>query len=294
VQALYEQFGSMPARTMATSPAAGTNKNKKTKLEKIFELESSLRISKEGNRALKKELHYFKGKAGIPVDEDGSVGSEFTDPSVASTVGGGDNKLKEALRALKRVTVQQELSLKTLRVKAQQRRKEIEQKDEIFENLREEVESLKKAHNKLRGNGSDNVGALQARLADLELELAKEDTRKEDQTKKLTESRKDITSLRGQLEQIKGRPQRAPSSRSLKSADTSLSSADDVSRLKRELAKKMEKIANLEYDLESARDEIHELKQKKEFGFSFPATPAPGTEDFFSDNEEEEDDFWGS
>ena len=64
----------------------------------------------------------------------------------------------------------------------------------------------------------------------------------------------------------------------------------------------MEKIARLEYDLESAREEIVEMQQKGKndddddgfmaFGSAFP-TSNTGPEDFFSEDEEEEHDFWG-
>ena len=36
---------------------------------------------------------------------------------------------------------------------------------------------------------------------------------------------------------------------------------DDVNKLKKDLANKIEKIARLEFDLEAARDQIYELKQ---------------------------------
>ena len=52
--------------------------------------------------------------------------------------------------------------------------------------------------------------------------------------------------------------------RSLPSTDSSnASSSEDVARMNRELAKKAEKIANLESDLDEAHDQIHKLKQKK-------------------------------
>jgi septal ring factor EnvC (AmiA/AmiB activator) len=281
---------------MATQPEG---KKRKTKLEKICELESSLKIQKEENRRLKKEIQILKASG----KEDLSIASEWSKisntPSVGdgSSVGGGEEKLKDALRALKRVTVKQELSLKTFRAKAKQRRGEMEQKDQILEKMQKEIKALESAHEKLRGSGTDDLSILKARVADLELQLAKEETGKEEQSKKLKETTKDITSLRETLENVRGKPKRAPSSMSVRSGDSVGSSIEDMAKLKRELANKLEKIATLEFDLEAARDEIFEMKQKNQgvnFETAFPATAAPGMDDFFDDEDDDEDDFWGS
>jgi DNA repair exonuclease SbcCD ATPase subunit len=280
---------------MATQP---DGKKRKTKLEKICELESSLKIQKEENRRLKKEIQILKASG----KEDLSIKSEWSSfsnaPSVGDrSVGGSEEKLKEALRALKRVTVKQELSLKTFRVKAKERRGEIEQKDEIVKKFQEEIKALERAHEKLRGSGTDDLSKLKARVADLELQLAKEETGKEEQSKKLQATTKDMTSLRATLESARGRPNRAPSSMSVRSGDSVGSSLEDMARLKRELANKLEKIATLEFDLEAAREEIFEMKQKNQgvnFDTAFPVTAAPGMDDFFDDDDEDEDDFWGS
>jgi DNA repair exonuclease SbcCD ATPase subunit len=282
---------------------AEEKKQKKTKLEKICELESSVKLLKEENRRCKKEVAHLKEQH----DDEESQVSEFSDfPSVTSPGGvKTEEKLKDALRALKRVTVKQELSLKTLRSKAKQRRNELEQKDSVIEQMREEIRSLKKAHDRMRGKDTDDVGMLKTRVVDLELKLAKEDTKNEEQNKRLVETTENVSTLRGQLDGLKGREPRRRSSKSLRSTESSLaskSSVEDVNKLKRELAKKMEKIANLEYDLETAQEEIVEMKQSKfamdgfgdGFETAFPATPAPGAEDFFSDDEDGDDDFWGT
>lgn len=271
----------MPPISMSSAPEV--KKKKVTKLEKICELKSKVKLLKDQNKRLNKELASAKQGA--------STSDEVADGSSSS----GEEKLKEALRALNRVTMKQEMSLSTLRAKARQRRQEIEHKDRIIENLEEENRSLQMAYQKLRGIGAEDEAGLRSRLFDLELQLAKQQMGDEEKTRKLKESDDNITSLRDQLDKIKGRVHRAPSSRSLKSADSSGSNIEDVAKLKRELAKKVERIANLEYDLEIAQDEIHELKRKKQFDESFPLTPAPGMDDFFDEEEdEEEDDYWGT
>jgi uncharacterized coiled-coil protein SlyX len=288
------------------SESSSGDKTKKTKLEKIAELQGNLKVVKEENRRLKKEIHQLKVasrgsySASNFSAEDASFASDYTDGTGHMSMGGGlgNEKLREALRALKRVTVKQELSLQSLRSKARQRRGEIEQRDVKIKELKDEVNALKQAHENLRAldKKKGDEGAVRARLADLELKLARAGSTTTEQSKILEQNKESITTLRDQLEKVKKRPpQREPSMGSLKSTESSISAAEDINRLKRELAKKLEKIVNLEYDLEAAQDEIHELKQKKNFGeSSFPATPAPGAiEDFFSDEEDEEEDFWG-
>ena len=271
-------------------------KERKTKLEKICELESSLKLLKEENRRYKKQVAHLKDQN----NEDESQVSEFSD---FPTLGGGatiDEKLKDAMRALKRVTVKQELSLKTLRSKAKQRRNELEQKDSVIEEMRAEIKSLKKTHDRMRGKETNDVGVLRQRVADLELKLAKEDTKNEAQNKRLLESTENVSTLRGQLDGLRGHVPRGVSSKSVRSSGSSQSrsSVEDIGRLKRELATKMEKITNLEYDLESAREEIVEMKQSKlamDFGDGFDTlfapTKASGADDFFNDDEDDED-FW--
>ena len=152
------------------------------------------------------------------------------------------------------------------------------------------------AHEKLRGTGTSDVGALITRLADLHLTLEKEQARKEQQSQQLLASKQDVTTLRTRLDRLKGRAhvQRVSSVRNLRSTESSnASSSEDMARMKRELAEKTEKIAALESDLDEANDQIHQLKQKKRFDQAFPATSVLSSEDdFFSDNEVDDDEFW--
>jgi len=269
-------------------------KKKKTKLEKIAELEAKLKLLKEENTRLKNELEGSSAN-GSPKksSDDWSINDSPSGRSNRSRrVGGGDvEKLKDALRCLKRATVKQEMSLTSLRQKSKQRRQEIESKDQIIRKLKEENKAFRIAHEKLRGSGDDDVSALRRRIADLELQLAKEETSKEEQNRKLKKSEEGITSLKSQLADLKGRGVTRNSSFSSFMSDTS--SGEDLVRLKTELAKKAEKIASLQYDLELCRDEVHDLRQRHEFNASFPLTPAPGSDDFFDDLEHDED-FWAN
>ena len=266
----------------------GDGKAKKTKTEKICELQGDLKIAKEENRRLKKEIQRMKSSS-----SRGS--SSFSEDVSLSSEGGaaGNEKLKEALRALKRVTVKQEMSLSSLRSKARERRHEIEQKNSKIMELKNELKILRDVHEKTLHMETGDVGELMAKVADLELQLATAGSKNSEQTKKLEENKESMVTLRGQLEKIRHPPQRQPSTRSVRSNGSSMSAAEDVNRLKRELARKLETIVNLEHSLQLAEDEIHDLKQKRDLHDSFPATPAPGVEDFFSYDEEDEEEFWG-
>jgi chromosome segregation ATPase len=277
-------------------PSEGTKeKPKLTKLEKIAELQSKVKILQEENRRLKEISTSNHG--GLDWGFDGGVNSVAPSPSKANS---DVEKLKDALKALKRVTMKQEMTLSNLRQRAKQRRKEIEHKDKIIMELRDENKALKMAHEKIRGScgDGDDVSQLKARLADLELQLAKEQTSKEEQKRKLKESQEGINNLQTKLATIKGGARgvsRHSSNASLTSATSFMSdgtSGEDLIRLKKELAKKAEKIANLQYDLENARDEIHDLKQKDNFNASFPLTTNAQSDDDFFETDDDDEDCW--
>ncbi len=202
------------------------------------------------------------------------------------------DKLKEALRTLKRVTVKQEVSLANLRQKSKQRRLEIDHKDKLIKKLELENQSYRIAHERMKNEGGDeDVASLKAKLADLQLRLANEETAKAEQGEILKDKEAGISSLQTMLATAKGRGVKRT-----KSADSNQmtimsdsTSGDDIAKLKKELAKKSEKITNLQHDLDIAKDEIHDLKQRN----AFPATPTPAQMDFFEESGEG-DDFWAA
>ncbi|KAG7362995.1 hypothetical protein IV203_026355 [Nitzschia inconspicua] len=273
-------------------------KKKKTKLEKIAELEGKLKILKEENIRLKEKQQQHDD-----AETNRSIGGILV--SSPSKTASDIEKLKDALKALKRVTVKQEMSLSNLRQKAKQRRQEIDHKDKIIKSLQEENKAYRIAHEKIRasdeeGGKNSDTAALKGKIADLELMLAKEETSKEEQTKELKKSREGISSLQMKLATIQGNGSRGvnrnSSSASLGSASfmSEGTSGEDLIRLKKELAKKAEKIANLQHDLEAAKDEIHDLKQQNNFGAAFPMTSTAGSDDFFDTDDDDDDDFWGN
>ena len=274
-------------------------KPKKTKSEKICELEGALKFQKEETKRLRAQIEL--GGKGISISSDHSK-SDSKNGNDAS-----DEKLKEAVRALKRVTVQQEMSLRTLRQKAKQRRAELLQKDAQIKHYQNQLTAYQTAQEKMETLKSENpdMAKLMMRIADLELTVAKQDSTHKEQ---LEESTKVTKSLKDQLEGLTASPRdpkppgRNVSSRSLSSSQSSkASTVEDLNKMKRELAKKMETIAKLEFDLEAAQEEITELKQRQAsappvgFDNPFPVAVFPESEDddFFSENDDDDDDFWG-
>lgn len=281
--------------TTTTPPDDG--KKKKTKLEKIAELEGKLKVLKEENKRLK-ELQEGgrRGSSNL-----GGGGIPISPSKAASDV----EKLKDALKALKRVTVKQEMTLSNLRLKAKQRRQEIDHKDKIIKSLQEENKAYQIAHEKIRAdedsNNNPDTADLKGKIADLELQLAKQVTTKERQEKELKKSQVGISNLQMKLATIQGNGSRGvnrhSSSASLSSASfmSEGTSGEDLIRLKKELVKKAEKIANLQCDLDLAKDEIHDLKQlTNDFGAAFPMpSSTTGFDDFF-ETDDDDDDFWGN
>ena len=272
-----------------------------SKTEKIAELLGKLKLLTEENKQLKRES---KKNSSLSADQHSGDNVERNSKSNGDSHGVRD-KLKEALRALKRVTVKQEMSLATLRQRSKQRRGELEQKNKIMKKLQEENKAYRIAHEKI-GENNGNDDDLRARIADLELQLAKEENTKAEQSEKLKEREAGITSLQAKLSNmnkggIRGVSRNASSDSSvgglsMASASSSLTSTEDVNRMKRDLAKKMEKITNLQHELEACKDEIHDLKQKDQFSSAFPGmTPAQSDDDdFFDDDDGGDDDVWAT
>jgi len=264
-------------------------KRRITKTEKIAELQGKLKILNDENRCMKEDAENLNSS------QQRGLGSGSSHHRTVSTK--ERDKLKEALRTLKRVTVKQEVSLATLRHKSKERRHEIEYKDKIIRKMELENMAFRKAHERMKNDedDDDDVSGLRRKLADLELKLAKEESSKVEQSAKLKEREAGISSLQSMLAEAKGRGvNRSHSSDSHGglSMMSDSTAGDDIAKLKKELAKRSEKITNLQHELDICKDEIHDLKQRNQFTNAFPSTPAPGEVDFFEDNGEEEGDFW--
>ncbi|KAL7555635.1 hypothetical protein ACA910_020305 [Epithemia clementina (nom. ined.)] len=309
-------------RPNGATTGSGRTPGAKSKLERIAELEATLKLSKEENRRLKKEA---QRRAASGASSSVSVGGEssefFPHPSAAGrrssassqltlgTTGSNDSnsqstaanveKMRDALKALKRVTINQELSLQSLRAKASQRRSELEARDVTIAKLQKQVAALRKANG--GGNVSSNASTASSNTADvvrrLQDGLMDEESKNVELTEMLQAAEAKNKSLERQLEQLSmggnsssslQNPPPSPlrmtpvfarqnSLASLKSAPAmtgSSTSGDnhsvasgsttdfDVSKLKKELAKKSNRIVQLEYELEETKDELHQVKQQ--------------------------------
>jgi hypothetical protein len=265
-----------------------SSKRRITKTEKIAELQGKLKILIDENRQLTEDAESNKSSEGL-----GNGSSHHKSVSTKER-----DKLREALRTLKRVIVKQEVSLATLRQKSKERRLEIEYKDKIIKRLEVENASFRKAHERIKNedDNEDDVAVLRSKLADLQLRLASEENSKAEQSEKLKEREAGISSLQAMLADAKGRGvSRSNSSDSYghlsMMSESTAGTGDDIAKLKKQLAQRSEKITNLQYDLDICKDEIHDLKQRNQFTKAFPKTPTPGELDFFEETAEG-DDFW--
>jgi chromosome segregation ATPase len=230
---------------------------RKTKQERIFELEARLKVAAEENSGLKKDIQKLR-------DGHGSSRSKNIDT-------GDADKMKDTVKAMKRVTVNQEMSLKTLRDKAQHRRKELKDKDSMIYSLQRQVRSLKKA---IHGTGND----LEQKLNEMQKTCFEEETRSIELEEQLGKSEQEVRRLKKQQGAGGSRGgglKRILSNGSLKSTESNSTAAEfDVARLKKELANKTNKIVQLEMQLEALNDEMHDFQQSGAAGKDhFPSDP---------------------
>lgn len=281
----YPSQLSMPPESMSTDQT----KTKKSKLEKIYELQASNKGLKEEIRILRKQLNNA---------QNGVASSSASNADDASTNSTNEEKLLEAMKALKRVTVKQEMSLNTIRSKAEQRRNQVVERDRKIDELLQEIEAYKEAQTarKLSSNDTD-LGALRGKMDDLQLKCSEQENRNKMLSLQLETSEEKVKSLQKQLDSARILMERDPSSRSIKSAESSASEFD-VAKMRRELANKIERIVLLEFDLEMCKEELHEIKQQRQMmhdAFPFQNVQANATgfsgDDFFSDDEDD-DELW--
>jgi hypothetical protein len=270
---------------------------KKSKLEKICELESTLKVLKEENRRLRKDLHMQQSGPGA---SSARVKEEENNDNVVNYKEMDVEKMKDALKALKSVTVNQERSLQTLRAKAHQRRKELKDKDTMIAVLQKQVLSLTKTQKAMEGSTSDDPSGgseiLRAKLVELQRSCLDEETKNIKLTEKLEETEAQVKKLLKQLKAATAnssaggpsdllRPydQSRRSFRSTTDVSVSTTQEFDLSRMKKDLAGKSNAINELEMELEMVKEELHELKKKKGVPTSASLGKASSTDGFDSD-----------
>lgn len=241
-----------------------------TKDEKIFQLKSSLKISKEENNRLKKEIERLRSALNRQKHHDGDTGS-VSNHSRGAPI--DQKKFREAMRALKQVTVTQEKSIKALKIKSQQRRQEIKERDARIAKLEQTVKSLENAKELIK-NAKHHKGGdldLEQRFKKLMVLYDEERQKNFDLEEMLDLRESQMDTVQKQRNSLLAPTLKRNVSDRHKSSDNSVSSGSvstnadfDVVRLKTELAKKSEKINKLEMDLEIMRDELHESKRRSQ------------------------------
>jgi hypothetical protein len=252
---------------MATEAA---RRPRKTKLEKIAELEANLKLTKEENRLHKKELHILKSA-------DGQVGRKSSKP-----VDMGDiDKMKNALKSLKRVTIKQESSLQAMRTKANDRRRKLEIKDKTIASLEREMRSMAASMKSMERGAPDRK--VQQQIRALEKESFEQESANAELRDKLVKSESRLRQLErtpsgGRIDPFNYSPSQNLSSSSMHSAmslqsssmqSISTQSELDIAKMKQELAKKSSRIVSLEYELETIKDQLVEMKRLAQNDGSF-------------------------
>lgn len=282
--------------TMAPPPDEG-KRQKKSKLEKICELESTVKTLKEENRRLRKDLTALKASSGkqTPYSLDHSKSSLSTLSTTQSDVENVE-KLKDVIKALKKVTVGQEMSLSSMRARAHQRRKELQEKDSKIGALQRQVLSLQKA---MEGSGSDVQ--IRVKLSETQRMLYDKESENESLRDRLHESQALVKKLEAQAQH------------SLNASQHSCMTVEsDAMKLRKQVAVKSERVVQLERELDALKDQLFEKQRirtsssnkhppvnwQDSFAINaFDSNPfkSPGAdadEDYYYESEEAEGDEW--
>jgi len=233
-------------------------KQKKSKLEKIFELEADLKFAKEQNIRLRKALSTKQGGDGDAVEEN--------DPNESAQM----KRIKEAFHALRNVTVSQEKNLHMLRNKAAETKKELHKKEALIASLENKVKSLRKTQDTL--TKSKSTDALTRELDVLQQALFDEQAKSAELRLTLDEKDKAIESLQARLDSRAAATPKCPKTGNA-----------ETNHLERELRKKSREVEKLKEELIAMAQELHELKHKR--------LSAVSTASSFYYNEGNESDF---
>mmetsp|Transcript_21073 Transcript_21073/g.23430 ORF Transcript_21073/g.23430 Transcript_21073/m.23430 type:complete len:264 (-) Transcript_21073:47-838(-) len=255
-----------------------STKGKKNKLEKIFELQAENKGLKEENRSLRKKLQI--AKSGYP------LGTHSEEESVSSA---NEEKLMEAMKALKRVTVKQESHLNAMRSKSEHSRKQVAERDRTISKLQQEIDTLRATHATIRESENSDINLLRSKVEELEIRCIEQENQNIMLVSQVEDSEGKVSKLEKQLETARKLVGQNESFMNLKSSNSCISGLD-ASKLRRELASKIEQIVLLEFDLEMCREELHELRQRKP---KLDEDDDDYQEDFYLDDEEEDENIAG-
>lgn len=236
-----------------------SGKVKKSKLEKIFELETEVKILKRENERLNGLLEERRASIGAASDSnnDNNSNSNFSNSREGGVVDEESSdaleirRMKEAFVALKNVAITQEKSLHAMRTRALERRKELESKDREIATLRKRVKTLQKIQEGLAK--AKGTTALQGEFDELQLAYFEEQNTTAKLQAEVAEKEKAISSLQALL---KAKTEAVESSPKLGSSPAL------VAQLKKELGKKSKEVAELQHQVETLNEELHSLQSR--------------------------------
>jgi chromosome segregation ATPase len=271
-QQQQQGLGASPPQSTMIGSRSGVQKKRISKDEKICKLKSDLKVTLEENERLKKDMERF-----MKQDKVLHNGGGEADLSPHHH-GEQEAKFRAAMRAMKKVTVSQEMCIRTLRTKAKERNRNIKQRDVYIDQLEQKIQSQDSTAKMIKKSKGD--AELHAKLRQLQMDYDTIVKRNNNLEEILDEKEAKVESLQKQRNsllplQIQSNNRRKKKSNSRKGdSDTesggsgslqSISTAGDfdVARLKTELAQKTDKIIKLQMDLEMVKDELYDLKQKK-------------------------------
>lgn len=227
---------------------------KVSKSEKIIELETELKLAAEENRRLRSKL---------VESQNGELQRMGRSKLTASEV--DFERMKDAMKAIKSVTLTQEKTISSLRTKATQRRVDVEQKDTIIRFLRREIDNFRWVEEQLEsvGNGDDPKETLRA----LQKAFLEERNANSELLGRLDESEVEVCRLREELEFS------TASGRDFGSLCSHGSISDctefEHPRVREEMARQTNTIKNLERELDMIKEELYEERAtKKQVRFS--------------------------
>lgn len=123
---------------MSSQISTNCGKLKKSKLEKIFELQTDLKLSKEENALLRQQLTSMQSRC-----QRATVSSESLTPELLRNKE-EFVKMNNAFQALKNVSITQEQSLHSLRTEVLQNRKKIKEQESLIKSLESNILTLEK------------------------------------------------------------------------------------------------------------------------------------------------------
>lgn len=239
--------------------SSNTGKVKKSKLEKIHELQAELKVIKEENSRLQKAL--------IAVRNDGNGDTSHHSSSSEET--SQIKKMKQAFVALKNVTVSQEKTIHSMKQRATERRKQVQKRDAEIATLYKQIETLQGLQEGLtKAKGGEDI---RKEFLDLQEAFFDEQTITAKLEAELAEKEKIIDGLQSVL----------------KAQKLLVSNQSETNYLKAQLQQKTSALDSLQDQVEELTEELLEIKSTSIGGPSTHGNLSSiGDDDYFDDDDE--------